>query len=69
MPWVDFPPQLVKALGRQLRGKALFGTDHPYITLERWRRDLDTLGLDAAVLPMILKDNALRVLGLTADRR
>lgn len=61
-----FPPQLVKAIGRQLKTKALFGTDHPYITLERWRRDFDTLGVDADVLPMILKDNALRILGLGA---
>ncbi len=59
-----FPPQLVKAIGRQLKTKALFGTDHPYITLERWRRDFDTLGIDAEVLPMILKGNASRVLGL-----
>ena len=59
-----FPPQLVSAIGRQLRTKALFGTDHPYISLERWRRDFDTLGVDAAVVPLILKHNALRVLGL-----
>ena len=59
-----FPPQLVRAIGRQLRTKALFGTDHPYISLERWRRDFDTLGVDADVLPLILKQNALRVLGL-----
>lgn len=59
-----FPPQLVRAIGRQLRTKALFGTDHPYISLERWRRDFDALGVDAEVLPLILKQNALRVLGL-----
>ncbi len=59
-----FPPQLISAIGRQLRTKALFGTDHPYISLERWRRDFDTLGVDAEVLPLILKQNALRVLGL-----
>jgi predicted TIM-barrel fold metal-dependent hydrolase len=59
-----FPPQLVAAIGRQLRTKALFGTDHPYISLERWRRDFDALGLDPAVLPLILKQNAIRVLGL-----
>jgi len=60
-----FPPQLVRAIGRQLRTKVLFGTDHPYITLERWRRDFDTLDIDADVLPLILKGNALRVLGVT----
>ena len=59
-----FPPQRVSAFGRQLRTKALFGTDHPYISLERWRRDFDTLGVDADVLALILKQNALRVLGL-----
>ena len=59
-----FSPQLVRALGRQLRTKALFGTDHPYITLERWRRDFETLDIDPEVLPMILKGNALRVLGI-----
>lgn len=61
-----FPPQLVRAIGRQLRTKVLFGTDHPYITLERWRRDFDTLDIDEGVLPLILKGNALRVLGVTA---
>ena len=59
-----FPPQLVSALPRQLRTKALFGTDHPYITLDRWRRDFDALDVDPAVVREILKDNALRVLGL-----
>ncbi|MGI9126261.1 MAG: amidohydrolase family protein [Mycobacterium sp.] len=59
-----FPPQLVRAIGRQLKTKALFGTDHPYITIDRWRRDFEALDLDPAVLPMILKDNALRVLGV-----
>lgn len=64
-----FPPQLVRAIGRQLKTKALFGTDHPYITVQRWRRDFDALfaaeaDLDPAALPLILKDNARRVLGL-----
>jgi predicted TIM-barrel fold metal-dependent hydrolase len=59
-----FPPQLVRAIGRQLRTKVLFGTDHPYITVERWRRDFDTLDIDPEVLPLILKANALRVLGI-----
>ena len=59
-----FPPQLIKAISRQLKTKVLFGTDHPYITLDRWRRDFETLGVDPDVLPMIIKDNALRVLGL-----
>ena len=59
-----FPPQLIKAIGRQLRTKVLFGTDHPYITVERWRRDFETLEVDPDALPLILKGNAMRVLGI-----
>ncbi|WP_349270833.1 4-hydroxyphenyl-beta-ketoacyl-CoA hydrolase [Mycolicibacterium parafortuitum] len=61
-----FPPQLVHAIGRQLRDKVLFGTDFPYIQLDRWRRDFDTLDVDPAVLRLVYKQNALRVLGLTS---
>jgi uncharacterized protein len=59
-----FPPQLVHAATRQLRTKVLFGTDFPYITLERWRRDFDALDIDPRVRGLIFKENALRVLGL-----
>jgi predicted TIM-barrel fold metal-dependent hydrolase len=59
-----FPPQLVRAIGRQLRDKVLFGTDYPYITLERWRRDFGALDIDPTVLPLVLKQNAMRVLGI-----
>ena len=59
-----FPPQLVRAAARQLRTKVLFGTDYPYIQMDRWRRDFETLDMDPAVLPLILKDNALKVLGI-----
>jgi predicted TIM-barrel fold metal-dependent hydrolase len=47
----------------------LFGTDHPYITLERWRRDFETLDVDPETLAMILKGNALGVLGISAADR
>jgi predicted TIM-barrel fold metal-dependent hydrolase len=61
-----FPPQLVRAASRALRTKVLFGTDFPYIPLDRWRSDFDTLDIDPAVLPLILKQNALRVLGVNS---
>jgi len=60
-----FPPRLVHAIGRQLRTKALFGTDFPYIKIDRWRRDFDRLDVDPEIVPLIMKNNALRVLGLT----
>jgi hypothetical protein len=59
-----FPPQLVHATNRQLRTKVLFGTDYPYIQMDRWRRDFDALDIDPALVPLIFKENALRVLGI-----
>jgi uncharacterized protein len=62
-----FPPQLVHAANRQLKSKVLFGTDFPFIEADRWRRDFDTkldMVEDPAVLPLIFKENAMRVLGL-----
>ena len=60
-----FPPQLVRALARPLRTKALFGTDHPYVQFDRWQRDFAALDLDPAIAPLVYKENALRVLGVT----
>jgi uncharacterized protein len=59
-----FPPQLVRAIGRQLRTKVLFGTDHPYIRIDRWRRDFDELDLGPEIAALVYKENALRALGL-----
>jgi hypothetical protein len=59
-----FPPQLVSALGRQLRTKALFGTDYPYVQMDRWQREFAALELGPDVEALILKDNARRVLGV-----
>ena len=42
----------------------LFGTDYPYIKMDRWRRDFEELNIDPAVARLIYKENALRVLGM-----
>ena len=42
----------------------LFGSDYPLLTPERWLRDFDALDIKPEVKPLILKDNAARVLGL-----
>ncbi len=60
-----FPAELVKAAGRLLRRKVMFGSDYPLIAPERWMEDFATLGLRDEVLPGILKDNAARLLGLS----
>jgi predicted TIM-barrel fold metal-dependent hydrolase len=62
-----FPSQLVRAMSRQLRTKVLFGTDHPYIQYDRWRKDFASLELDAEIESLVYKENALRVLGFNAS--
>jgi uncharacterized protein len=60
-----FPPALVRAANSYLQDKVLFGTDFPLLTPERWLRDFDTLDIKPDVRPKILKDNAVRLLGLS----
>jgi predicted TIM-barrel fold metal-dependent hydrolase len=62
-----FPPSLVRAANSYLQDKVLFGTDYPLLTPERWLRDFETLDLKPGVRPKILKDNAVRLLGLDKD--
>ena len=64
-----FPPQLVRAASSLLQDKVLFGTDYPLLTPERWLRDFDTLQIKDDVKPLILKDNAARLLGLDGSER
>ena len=59
-----FPPQLVRAARGLLKHKVLFGSDFPLITPDRWLRDFDALDLPPEVRPLVLKDNAVRMLGL-----
>jgi predicted TIM-barrel fold metal-dependent hydrolase len=59
-----FPPQLVRAANTVLRTKVLFGSDFPVITPDRWLADFDELEIKPEVRPLILKDNAARMLGL-----
>jgi predicted TIM-barrel fold metal-dependent hydrolase len=42
----------------------LFGSDYPLIDPERWLADFAQLEIGAEVRPLILKENALRLLGL-----
>ena len=42
----------------------LFGSDWPAITPDRWLADFEKAGFRDEVRPLILKDNARRLLGL-----
>lgn len=59
-----FPESLVKRGNNILSGKLLFGTDFPLITPAAWMAAFEDLPLKDSVRPGILKDNAVRVLGL-----
>jgi len=42
----------------------LFGSDFPVLTPDRWLADFAALDLKDEVRPLILKENAVRMLGL-----
>ncbi len=70
--WIDlsgwspkyFPPQLVQYANTQLREKVLFGSDFPLITPDRWLADFEQAPFKDEVRPLIIKENAGRLLGL-----
>jgi hypothetical protein len=62
-----FPPLLVQYANTILKDKVLFGSDYPLITPERWMADFAELPIRDEVRPLILKENAIRVLGLRRD--
>jgi len=59
-----FPPQLVRYANTQLRERVLFGSDFPMITPDRWLADFEQAGFKDEVRPLILKENAIRLLEL-----
>jgi predicted TIM-barrel fold metal-dependent hydrolase len=70
--WIDlsgwspkyFPENLVRQANSILQNKVLFGSDFPLITPDRWLGDFANLTIKDEVRPKILKDNAVRLLGL-----
>ena len=59
-----FAPQLVQHANTILRDKMLFGSDFPLITPDRWMADFETIGIRDEVRPLIMKENAIRLLEL-----
>jgi uncharacterized protein len=59
-----FPPQLVQYANTQLRDRVLFGSDYPLITPDRWLADFAQADFKDEVRPLILKENAIRLLEL-----
>ena len=59
-----FSPQLIQHANTQLKHKMLFGSDFPLITPERWLADFEKAAFKDEVRPLILKQNAIGLLGL-----
>lgn len=72
--WIDlsgwspkyFPESLVKAANRMFSDRVLFGTDYPLIEPAKWLAAFEQAPFIDEVRPKILKDNAVRLLGLGA---
>ncbi|WP_274426401.1 amidohydrolase family protein [Chelativorans sp. YIM 93263] len=70
--WIDlsgwspkyFPPILVKYANSLLKHRVLFGSDWPAITPDRWLKDFEKLEIKEEVKPLILKENARRLLNI-----
>jgi predicted TIM-barrel fold metal-dependent hydrolase len=59
-----FPPLLVQYANTLLKEKVLFGSDYPLIAPERWMEEFAKLPIKPEVRPLILKQNAARLLKL-----
>jgi predicted TIM-barrel fold metal-dependent hydrolase len=59
-----FEPKLVQYMNTLLKHKVLFGSDFPVITPERWLEDFAKLQVKDEVRPLILKENAAKLLKL-----
>lgn len=73
--WIDlsgwspkyFPTELVRYANSVVRDRVLFGSDFPLITPDRWIADAEKADLfKPEALQAIMKDNAVRLLGLRA---
>ena len=59
-----FPDILLRYTNTLLKEKMLFGSDYPLITPDRWLADFEKLEIRDEVRPLVLKENAARLLGL-----
>jgi predicted TIM-barrel fold metal-dependent hydrolase len=59
-----FSPILVQYANTLLKHKMLFGSDFPLIKPDRWMADFEKIAIRDEVRPLILKENAVRLLGL-----
>ena len=59
-----FEPKLVQYANTLLKDRILFGSDNPVILPDRWLAEFEKLPIKPEVRPLILKENAAKLLGL-----
>jgi uncharacterized protein len=59
-----FPPILVQYANTLLKDKILFGSDYPVIAPEKWVEEFERLPIKPEVRPLIMKENAAKLLKL-----
>ena len=59
-----FPEILIQYTNTRLKNKMLFGSDFPLITPDRWLADFEKIGIRDEVRPLVLKENAAKLLGI-----
>jgi predicted TIM-barrel fold metal-dependent hydrolase len=57
-----FSPTLIQYANTLLKNKVMFGSDYPLITPDRWLTDFEKIAIRDEVRPLILKENAVRLL-------
>jgi hypothetical protein len=59
-----FEPKLVQYANTLLKHRVLFGSDNPVLSPDRWLADFAKIDIRPEVRPLILKENAAKLLGL-----
>jgi hypothetical protein len=59
--WPDSFVRFIDSYGRE---KVMFGTDFPVLSFERYRSEVDSLGLRPESRRLFLRENAIRIFGL-----
>jgi predicted TIM-barrel fold metal-dependent hydrolase len=59
-----FPESLKREVNGRLQDRALFGSDHPFVPVDRWLSDFEKEVYKPEVVEKVLYKNAQRILGL-----
>lgn len=61
-----FPESLKREINGRLQDRVMFGSDHPFVPLERWLNDFEREGYKPEVVEKVLYKNAQRILQVAA---